>query len=187
MMKVLVEMVGHSGLGKSSLAYSLAGRMKLMGLKCELHTESIKGDIVLGKVIDAGVCRSNDTSVVRSLAKIYDYVVSDTNSFSGFIFGDTTLEESLLEARKRWEPFDRVEMIFLFPDSSNFSIPKGARFEKEVDTRWVENSESLLNFLSSSNPDRGRLKIRSYTLLEHLDEIAARGIQYDVLKSVLYR
>lgn len=186
-MKTLIEMVGHSGLGKSSLAYSLAGHMKLLGYNCELHVESIKLDIVLGRDIDTESCRSLDTKIVRSLAKTYDYVVSDTNSFSGFIFGDTTLEESFLEARKRWEPFDRVEVIFLFPYSSSFSIPKGARFEKEVDARWVENTESLLNFLTSSNPDRGRLKIRSYTLLEHLDEIAARGIQYDVLKSVLYR
>lgn len=184
-MKTLIEVVGHSGLGKSSLAYSLAGRMKLLGLKCELHIESIKLDIVLGRNIDAESCRSLDTKIVNSLAKTYDYVVSDTNSFSGFIFGDTTLKEGLLEAKQRWEPFDRVEMIFLFPSSSDFNIPKGARFEKEVDTRWVENTESLLKFLSSLNINGGRLKIRSYNLLEHLDLAVARDIQYDVLRSVL--
>jgi len=141
-MKTLIEFAGHSGLGKSTLAYYVAAQSKASGANTELHQESIKT-----RIFDKGMCpnkcREEDTNQIVLLSKYYDYVVTDSNAFSGYIFGDIGLRDSVEEAVVRYKPFDQIISVLLVPEGTDIKISEGLRKEKEINPSIVSRCKDV--------------------------------------------
>lgn len=152
MSKILIEFIGHSGLGKSSAAYFVSSNLKLLGYSAELHRESIKEQFI-GEKSDSNKtpseCRIHDTNLIRKYSSTYDIVVSDTNPFAGYIFGDVDMNTAILEANLRYKPFSKVISVLLLP-TTDVKINGAGRKETKVDWDFVERSEVVLKALISS-------------------------------------
>lgn len=179
MSKILIEFIGHSGLGKSSAAYFVASNLKLLGYSAELHRESIKEQFI-GEQNDSdktpNECRLLDTNLIHKYSSTYDIVVSDTNPFAGYIFGDVDMNTACLEANHRYEPFSKVISVVLLPNT-DVEISGAGRKETKVDWDFVKRSEDVLKSLISSGD---KFHTISVVLDKHLCQSKAEIILSEV-------
>lgn len=147
-MKILVEFFGHSGLGKSSLAYSIAGRLKLNNISCELYVEEMKRVCLGLSDKTPKESREEDTNNIIRLSENYKVVVADTNPYSGYIFGDTCLEVAKDEASFRYSPFSKVIRVFLLP-KVKFEIDSTGRRESCLNNDFMDRVERLSSMPNS--------------------------------------
>lgn len=165
-MTILVEIYGHSGLGKTTLAHNLQADFKLNRRRSEFHGEYAK-DVAYGFLeISMKEARKMDTERIQNLRKAgVDIIITDSNPFSGYIFGDVDYEESEEEANERWEGFERIVRIYLKP-LNDISIDSHGRYENSLDDEII----SRIDYVIGETGDY-ILPLREHISKEDVDKI----------------
>lgn len=179
---ILVEVIGHSGVGKTTLALGITSYLKSVGIEAIFLQESIKEKIFKGEGVDPNQCRVEDTRRIQECLK-YEYVdvvVTDTNGMSGYVFGDLNLEDSLEEAERRWDGFSKVIRINLVVESTDFKIKESGRYENSIQEDIVERSLEVRELLHDDN---------TITLVidKHIDFSDIRNISSYLVNRKIYK
>lgn len=180
-MTVVINLLGGSGLGKSTTAALIFGEMKLAGLHCELVREFVKEWAWQGRKIQP---EDQTTIFANQLAreKMYygklDYIVTDSPLLLGPIYqkyysGEDPISQNVFDEIKAAEDQGVIYLNFVLNRNRTFD-PRG-RYEtaeqaKEVDAFVLDYlEEHSIPFHVISSDDRERVK--------EIIEIATRQTQ----------
>lgn len=168
-MTIVINLLGGSGLGKSTTAALVFGELKLLHHDAELVQEYAKEWAWAGKRITPDdqdhICSEQFNREARLYNKV-DFIVTDSPLILGpmyqkFYSGDDPTIHKTLERIKTSEQEGIVYMNFLLTRNKKFN-PKG-RFETEEQAKEVDNylKEYLIKnqipFHSVSSGDRERV------------------------------
>lgn len=178
-MKILIEMIGHSGLGKTTLALGLASYFKSYKIESVFYQEAIKNKIYFSDdtYIDPKSCRDIDTKSIQAFRGVpgITAIVTDTNGMSGYIFGDLTKEEAQEESTTRRNGFDIVISIYLLPEDNSIKISSIGRYENKLESTILARVEEL----SKSDSEAMVVKLKGHIKFSDIEEIG-----YSVLKQI---
>lgn len=164
--KLVVNVYGASGVGKSILATQLANNMKLKGIKAEYCREWIK-EVVLSGQSPASIPQCEITYQQSKLLKMYldsgcDVVVTDSPLLLGYVYGKVYNDPISLDLVKELEPKTDIVNIFLVHDQDNITFQKHGRVESYQES--LKNESLIRNAMAES-----RLMVRTFTLKQALD------------------
>lgn len=168
-MTVVINLLGGSGLGKSTTAALLFGELKLRGIEAELVQEYAKEWAWMGRKIKPEDQTEISDEQFNRESRLYgkvDFLVTDSPLILGAVYqkyysGDDPIFDTILTRIKNAEQEGVRYMNFLLTRNKKFN-PKG-RFETEDQAREVDNylKEYLIKkeipFHSISSGDRERV------------------------------
>lgn len=132
-MKLLVNIFGQPGAGKSTLAAGLFYKLKLDYIKAELACEVVKQDAYLNKVLDKwhGV-----DILAENIRQIYTY----------FLESDVVISDSPLELQKFYNP-DLQELPKLPFKEINVLVKRVKPYIKQGRYQTEEDADKIHTFL----------------------------------------
>lgn len=152
-LKLLVNVYGASGVGKSILATHLTNQMKLRGVKAEYCREWIKELVLKGE----NICKIPQKEITINQAKLQDMylnsgaevVVTDSPLLLGKLYGrdDFSITDALLGGLQP----DNVALvnILLVHDEKNVTYQEFGRVESFDES--LSNQNILIDILNSRN------------------------------------
>lgn len=181
----VINILGGSGLGKSTLAAGLFYEMKMQGKSVELVTEYVKQWAWQSRKIaplDQPLIFGHQSNLEASLYGRVDYIVTDSPLlispiYEKFYNGESIVEESMNKFMNRAKAKGVVYNNFLLARNKPFD-PRG-RYETEHQAKQVDNL--LLDYLDSTNtpyvlltcPDRDRIEY----IMHFIKEKEHNGLQ----------
>lgn len=169
-MTIVINLLGGSGLGKSTTAALVFGELKLLGKEAELVQEYAKEWAWIGKKItpdDQGHISDEQYSRESRLYGKVDFIVTDSPLILGAMYQKFYSEkdpiyEQIADRIKTSETKDVVYMNILLTRHKKFN-PKG-RFETEEQAKTVDTflqkylEEKQIPFHTVSSGDRERVE-----------------------------
>lgn len=167
-MTTVINLLGGSGLGKSTTAALVFGELKLLEENAELVQEYAKEWAWMGKKITPddqdGICEEQYNREARLYGKV-DYIITDSPLILGPVYqkyysGSDPIFKTINERIKTAEADGVVYMNFLLSRNKQFN-PKG-RFEtaeqaKEVDAlleRYLKEKQIPFSTITSNDRER---------------------------------
>jgi adenylate kinase family enzyme len=143
-MTVVINLIGGSGLGKSTTAALIFGEMKLQGLHCELVREYVKEWAWAGRKIEAGdqkIIFENQYARENLYYNKLDYIVTDSPLLLGpmyekFYTGEDPTAELVFDGMKSAEK-EGVTYVNFFLKRNKAFDPRG-RYETEEQAKEVD-------------------------------------------------
>ena len=161
----VINILGGSGLGKSTLAAGLFYEMKSQGMSVELVTEYVKQWAWKGHKVsplDQPLIFGHQSNLEASLYGKVDYIITDSpllisSVYEKFYNGESIVEEAVHKFMRRAEAQGVVYHNFLLTRNKAFD-PRG-RYETEEQAKQVDKliESSLQDYMLLNCSDRDRV------------------------------